>query len=56
MLGESLISQAAFDDAFPRAKDRYTFVAGADAGRASRRALADFPDTKVMDRGRVRGR
>ncbi|HTI35602.1 MAG TPA: FtsX-like permease family protein, partial [Miltoncostaea sp.] len=48
VLDPVLISQPAFDGAFPRAKDRYTFVAGADAA-AIRGALADFPDTKVMD-------
>ncbi len=49
ILGEALIGQAAFDGAFPRAKDRYTFVTGAGE-TAITAALAGFPDTQVMDR------
>lgn len=48
VLSPVVISQDAFDDGFPRAKDRYTFVAGAEGGTAGiERALADFPDTTV---------
>jgi putative ABC transport system permease protein len=50
VLGEALIGQSAFDDAFPRAKDRYTFVAGAGEAEIAA-ALGGFPGTEVMDRG-----
>jgi len=48
ILGQALISQSDFDATFPRAKDRYTFVAGGTADVASlEKALTAFPDTKV---------
>jgi putative ABC transport system permease protein len=48
VLSPVLVSQAQFDDAFPRAKDRYTFVSGARGGVAGiEGALAGFPDTRV---------
>ena len=48
VLAPVLISQRAFDDAFPRARDRYTFVSGAPGGAgAIERALSAYPDTKV---------
>jgi putative ABC transport system permease protein len=48
VLNPVVVSQAQFDAAFPRPKDRYTFVAGAEDGTAGiERALAGFPDTRV---------
>ena len=52
LLGTALISQEAFDAAFPRPKDVYTLVAGdgpaTDAGAAAlETSLAGFPDAKV---------
>ena len=48
MLGRALISHEAFDAAFPRPKDRFTFVAGADGGAADiEDALTAFPDSSV---------
>ncbi len=48
LLAPVLISQEAFDTAFPRAKDRYTFVSDARVGvPAIERALSAYPDTKV---------
>jgi putative ABC transport system permease protein len=52
LLGAALISQEAFDAAFPRPKDAYTFVGGTgsstDEGAAALEAgLADFPDATV---------
>lgn len=48
ILAPVLISQEAFDTAFPRAKDRYTFVSGAPGGvPAIERTLSAYPDTKV---------
>ena len=52
LLGTALISQEAFDAAFPRPKDAYTFASGAgaasDAGAAAlQSSLAAFPDAEV---------
>jgi putative ABC transport system permease protein len=46
VLGDVLISQEAFDAAFPRPKDTLTLVSGADAAGIER-SLAQFPDTQV---------
>lgn len=46
LLGSTLISQAAFDGAFPRASDSYTLAVGSSRG-ALEAALADFPDATV---------
>jgi putative ABC transport system permease protein len=53
LLGTALISQDAFDAAFPRAKDVYTFVSGtgsstAEGAAALEAGLSAFPDAKVM--------
>lgn len=49
VLGSVLISQDAFDGAFPRAKDRLALVAGAEGGAAGiERSLRGFPDTMVL--------
>jgi putative ABC transport system permease protein len=52
LLGTALISQEAFDGAFPRAKDTYTFASGSgpasDSGAAAlESSLAAFPDAEV---------
>ncbi|HJZ61465.1 MAG TPA: FtsX-like permease family protein, partial [Miltoncostaeaceae bacterium] len=52
VFGELMITQRAFDQAFPRPKDAFTLVdlaprAGASTERAMRTALAPYPDTKV---------
>ena len=48
VLAPVVISQDAFDAAFPRPKDRYAFVSDAPGGvPAIERALSDHPDTKV---------
>jgi putative ABC transport system permease protein len=52
LLGAALISQDAFDAAFPRAKDAYTFVSGtgsstAEGAAALETGLTAFPDAKV---------
>jgi putative ABC transport system permease protein len=48
VLAPVVISQDAFDAAFPRPKDRYTFVSDASGGvPAIERALSAYPDTKV---------
>jgi putative ABC transport system permease protein len=48
LLGAAVVSQKAFDSAFPRAKDIYTFVDAPDATSADIEAsLKRFPDTKV---------
>jgi putative ABC transport system permease protein len=46
LLGSTLISQAAFDGAFPRASDSYTLVGGSNRN-ALEAALGGFPDAKV---------
>ena len=46
VLGDVLISQDAFDAAFPRPKDRLTLVQGADTAGIEQ-SLARFPDTTV---------
>jgi putative ABC transport system permease protein len=46
VLGDVLISQRAFDAAFPRPKDAMTLVSGTDTA-AIERSLARFPDTAV---------
>jgi putative ABC transport system permease protein len=48
LLGAAIVSQKAFDSAFPRAKDIYTLVDAPDATSAEIAAsLKRFPDTKV---------
>jgi putative ABC transport system permease protein len=52
-LGDAAVSREAFDDAFPRAGDAFTYldVAGeptAPTLRALERAVEDFPDAKVQ--------
>jgi putative ABC transport system permease protein len=48
LLGAAVISQKAFDSAFPRAKDIYSFVDAPDATPAQIEAsLQQFPDSKV---------
>lgn len=48
LLAPVVISQDAFDTAFGRAKDRYTFVSGGPGGAAPiERALSGYPDTRV---------
>ena len=52
LIGTALISQEAFDAAFPRPKDLYTFVSGTGAPTAGGAAaleagLSAFPDAKV---------
>ncbi len=48
LLGAAVVSQKAFDSAFPRAKDIYTFVDAPDATSAQVAAsLKRFPDAKV---------
>ena len=47
VLAPVLVSQQAFDAAFPRAKDRYTFVSDAPGVAAVESALSAYPDTKV---------
>jgi putative ABC transport system permease protein len=46
VLGDVLISQQAFDAAFPRPKDAMTLVSGADTADIER-SLTRFPDTAV---------
>ena len=46
VLSDVLISQQAFDAAFPRPKDTLTLVSGADTA-AIERSLARFPDTTI---------
>ncbi|HEX2503742.1 MAG TPA: ABC transporter permease [Miltoncostaeaceae bacterium] len=53
LLGTALVSQEAFDSAFPRAVDTYVFASGAraasEAGAAAlESSLAAFPDADVM--------
>lgn len=48
LLGRVIIPTAAFDAAFPRHDDRYTFVSGADPDRIAA-VLAPWPDAKVVD-------
>jgi putative ABC transport system permease protein len=48
MLDEVTISRVAFDRAFPRPRDVFTFVAGGTAG-ALERTIAGFPDTRLHD-------
>ncbi len=56
VLAPVLVSHSAFDAAFPRARDRYTFVSGAPGGvPAIERALADYPDTRVATAGDYTG-
>jgi putative ABC transport system permease protein len=52
LLGTALVSQEAFDAAFPRAKDTYSFVSGtgvaSDVGAAAlESSLAAYPDAEV---------
>jgi putative ABC transport system permease protein len=48
LLSGVIISQAAFDKAFPQPRDVYTFVKGdGNAGAALNRTLATYPDAKL---------
>jgi putative ABC transport system permease protein len=48
LLGGVIVSQSAFDTAFPRAQNQFVLVDGAPTHAGLERALAAFPDTKVQ--------
>jgi putative ABC transport system permease protein len=48
LLGGVVVSQDAFDTAFPRAQNQFTLIDGNPSKAALTKALAAFPDTKVQ--------
>jgi putative ABC transport system permease protein len=48
LLGGVIVSQEAFDTAFPRAQDQFTLIDGSPTKAGLERTLAAFPDTKVQ--------
>jgi putative ABC transport system permease protein len=48
LLGGVVVSQNAFDTAFPRAQNEFTLIDGTPTKAGLQRALAMFPDTKVQ--------
>jgi putative ABC transport system permease protein len=48
LLGGVIVSQDAFDTAFPRAQDQFTLIDGSPTKAGLERTLAAFPDTKVQ--------
>ena len=48
LLGGVIVSQDAFDTAFPRAQDQFTLLSGSPTKVGLERTLAAFPDTKVQ--------
>jgi len=48
LLGGVVVSQDAFDTAFPRAQNQFTLIDGNPSKAALAKALAAFPDTKVQ--------